>query len=181
MTWILTRSGKHFDFADPKPQSIITIDIAYGLANECRYAGQCSKFYSVAQHSVLASLWVEPEHAFEALMHDAAEAYCKDIPRPLKAMLPQYRRIEERVDLAIRVRYGLPLKCSPAVKHIDLVLLATERRDLMPADEIMWTLLDGIDPRASVIEPWSPDEARRRFWHRFAELMLLRPECPGDL
>ncbi|MCD3015771.1 HD family hydrolase, partial [Salmonella enterica subsp. enterica serovar Enteritidis] len=25
------------------------------------------------------------EFAFEALMHDAAEAYCQDIPAPLKA------------------------------------------------------------------------------------------------
>ena len=105
MTWILTNSGKHFDFADPQPDQIDILDIAQGLANECRYAGQCRVFYSVAQHSFLASQIVNPRLALEALLHDAAEAYCKDIPRPLKYMLPEYQAIEARVESAIRERF----------------------------------------------------------------------------
>ena len=144
MTWILTNSGKHFDFADPQPDQIDILDIAQGLANECRYAGQCRTFYSVAQHSFLASQIVSHRNALEALLHDAAEAYCKDIPRPLKYMLPDYQEIEARVEGAIRERFKLPAQMTPEVKRADLILLATERRDLMPSDDTPWPVLEGI-------------------------------------
>jgi hypothetical protein len=131
MTWILTHSGKHFDFADPQPDQIDLLDIAQGLANECRYAGQSRVFYSVAQHCVIASHIVSPDHAIEALLHDAAEAYCKDIPKPLKRLLPDYQAVEARVDAAIREKFRLPATQSGQVKRADLILLATERRDLI--------------------------------------------------
>lgn len=108
MTWLLTYSGREFDLIDPQPDMIDLIDIAHGLANECRFSGQCRFYYSVAQHSVLVSQNVPPEFAFEALMHDASEAYLKDIPRPLKQLLPDYRAIEQRVEAVIRYRFGLP-------------------------------------------------------------------------
>ncbi|TDN51124.1 hypothetical protein EC843_104135 [Buttiauxella sp. JUb87] len=92
--------------------------------------GHLPEFYSVAQHSVLCSQLVAPEFAFEALMHDAAEAYCQDIPAPLKTLLPDYQRIETFVDGLIRFKYNLPPKQSAVVKYADLTMLATERRDL---------------------------------------------------
>ena len=171
MTWILTRSGRHFDFADPQPEHIRIDDIARGLSNECRFAGQCSSFYSVAQHSYMASWMVPFEFALEALLHDAAEAYCKDIPMPLKLMLPDYKAIERRVDAAIRSRFGLPAECSAAVKHADLVLLATERRDLMPQDDAHpWPILEGVEPLRERIDPLPNVTAQRIFMGRFAEL-----------
>ena len=98
------------------------------------------------KHSYLASQIVNPHLALEALLHDAAEAYCKDIPRPLKYMLPDYQAIEERVESAIRERFKLPTQMSPEVNRADLILLATERRDLMPADDTPWPILEGIIP-----------------------------------
>ncbi|TKI02302.1 HD family hydrolase, partial [Martelella alba] len=130
MTWITTFSGRHFDYADPDINSICITDIIHALSNECRYAGHCPQFYSVAQHSVLTSMIVPPAFALEALLHDAAEAYCKDIPAPLKQLLPDYHAVESRVDAAIRRRFGLPEAMSPEVKRADLIMLATERRDL---------------------------------------------------
>ncbi|TKI02119.1 HD family hydrolase, partial [Martelella alba] len=130
MTWITTFSGRHFDYADPDINSICITDIIHALSNECRYAGHCSQFYSVAQHSVLTSMIVPPAFALEALLHDAAEAYCKDIPAPLKRLLPDYHAVENRVDAVIRRRFGLPEAMSPEVKRADLIMLATERRDL---------------------------------------------------
>lgn len=170
MTWILTHSGRHFDYADPQPDMIDLMDIARGLAHECRFAGQCKAFYSVAQHSHMASWMVPFDTALEALLHDASEAYCKDIPMPLKLMLPDYKAIERRVDAAIRARFGLPAEASTAVKHADLVLLATERRDLMPDDIAPWPILEGIQPLRTSIQPVRSNEAHRAFIARFVEL-----------
>lgn len=170
MSWILTASGRHFDYLDPRPEDIDILDIAQGLANECRYAGHTRSFYSVAQHAWLASRIVPTEHALEALLHDAAEAFCKDIPRPLKALLPDYRDIETRVDGAIRARFDLPPAMSAAVKTADLVLLATERRDLMPFDATPWPIIDGIDPLARRIIAMSPAKAQSLFLRRWVEI-----------
>lgn len=170
MSWILTASGRHFNYRDPRPEDIHILDIAQALASECRYNGHTRAFYSVAQHAWLASQIVPRELALEALLHDATEAYCKDIPSPLKELLPDYRDIEARIDGVLRAVFGLPSSMTPAVKHADLVLLATERRDLMPADSTPWAVLAGIDalPRRIIAMP--PAKARSHFLTRYIEL-----------
>lgn len=171
MTWILTNSGKHFDYADPQPDQIDILDIAQGLANECRYAGQCRVFYSVAQHSTLASQIVSHEHALEALLHDASEAYCKDIPRPLKHMLPDYKEIEKRVEAAVFSRFGIS-NLPPSVKAADLVMLATEQRDLMAPHDDEWALIAEVRPLADRIVPLTPFQAKVEFIDRYYELLV---------
>src|SRR5689334_25068051 len=85
---IMLQSGAWFDFAAPHDSPFTIEDIAHGLANICRYSGQCRRFYSVAEHALLVA---ETAAGFEleALMHDAAEAFLGDITRPLKQMLPE--------------------------------------------------------------------------------------------
>ncbi|EIC2063184.1 5'-deoxynucleotidase, partial [Escherichia coli] len=92
MSFIKTFSGKHFYYDRINKDDIVINDIAVSLSNICRFAGHLSHFYSVAQHAVLCSQLVPQEFAFEALMHDATEAYCQDIPAPLKRLLPDYKR-----------------------------------------------------------------------------------------
>lgn len=144
MSFIQTLSGKQFDYLSATIDDIDIEDIAVALSNICRFSGHLPEFYSVAQHSVLCSQLVSPEFAFEALMHDAAEAYCQDIPAPLKALLPDYREIEKRTDQLIRFKFGLPLEEASVVKYADLTMLATERRDLDIDDSIPWVILEGI-------------------------------------
>lgn len=170
MTWILTASGKRFDFADLQPEQIDIRDIAQALSNEARFNGHTSHFYSVAQHSVHVSHIVPPEDALEGLLHDATEAYMKDIPLPLKRMLPDYKRIEQRVDAVIRARFGLPAQCSASIKHADLIMLATERRDLMPADPTPWEVLRGIETLPGRLTANSPADAMWLFWQRWKEI-----------
>lgn len=170
MSWITTFTGRHLDYAAPAVESICIEDIAQALSHECRFAGHLPNFYSVAQHSVLCSQIVAPELALEALMHDATEAYCKDIPAPLKRMLPDYQRIEEKFDAVIRQRFGLPLQMDIAVKYADLVMLATERRDLDIDDGQEWQMLEGVFPADIVINPVMPLQARAMFIARFNEL-----------
>lgn len=129
--WMQTFSGLAFHPAAPDPSQIALVDIARGLANTARYCGQTARRYSVAEHSVHLARWFmrqgDHELAKIALMHDAAEAYICDIPRPLKVLLaPIYKPIEEAVERAIAERFGLPSLSHPAVKAADDRILEDE-------------------------------------------------------
>ncbi len=172
MSWITTFSGRHFDYSDPQPEAICIEDIAQALSNECRFAGHLPQFYSVAQHCVIASEIVPLAFALEALLHDAVEAYCKDIPSPLKRMLPDYQAIEDRIEAVVRKKFGLPAQTSPEVKRADLVMLATERRDLDIDDGELWPMLEGVSPSLdTVIFPLTNNQARQAFLRRYSELV----------
>jgi 5'-deoxynucleotidase YfbR-like HD superfamily hydrolase len=164
---ILTHSGNYFNFLAPEESEILIDDIAWGLSHLCRFTGHCTQFYSVAQHSLYVSLLVPPEHALAGLLHDASEAFIGDVSRPLKGLLPDYRAIEKRIQAAILSRFGLAAELPSCVKEADLLLLATERRDLMPPHVGDWRCLDGISPIDEKITPFSRDAVRTAFLGRF--------------
>ena len=166
---ILLHSGVYFDFLDPEGSDFGIEDIAHGLSMICRFAGQCDRFYSVAEHSVHVSNHVAPELAFAGLMHDAAEAFIGDVSKPLKDLLADYKVIEHRIETAVLGRYGLALPLHPDVKEIDTVMLVTEQRQLMKNRDT-WDYTRGRTPIPMVIPCWSPEEAKARFLDRFAEL-----------
>jgi 5'-deoxynucleotidase YfbR-like HD superfamily hydrolase len=172
---ILLVSGRYFDLLDPSSSDFSIDDIAHALANICRFTGHCRTFYSVAQHSVLVSHAVPKEHAFAGLMHDCAEAIVGDVSKPLKVLLPDYKQIEDRIELDLFARFGVPVKLPECVKHADRVLLRTEQRDLMFADQDVWTFTADAQPLPQRIEPASPSEAKAAFLARYAE---LRPNGP---
>lgn len=99
--WIQTATGGQFWPMDPQPDEIDINDIAHALAMLCRFGGHCLRFYSVAEHSVLLSHAVPPEHALWALLHDATEGYLVDMPRPIKAFLPGYKEAEAGIVRAV--------------------------------------------------------------------------------
>lgn len=170
MTWINTLSGQRFSFSDSAPSTINIEDIAAALSNICRFTGHLQDFYSVAQHSVHVSYLVPPEFALEALLHDAAEAYCNDISSPLKALLPEYRAIEYQIDAVIRSKFGLPATMSSPVKYADLIMLATERRDFDMDDGTPWPVLEGIPCADFIVSPLLPRQARVLFLNRYNQL-----------
>lgn len=175
-TTILTVTGNYFDLAAPETTPITIEDIAHGLSNICRFTGQISNFYSVAEHCVHCSFYVEPvEHALAALMHDAAEAFVGDVSRPLKALLPEYRVIEERISRMIMAQFGIPWPMHPAIKIVDNRLLVTEQRQRMnnSDDWGLWT--EGVEPIPRELACWDPPQARRRFLNRFHELKAASP------
>ncbi len=168
MDWIQTWSGGRFHPFAPDPAEVRVADIAHALSLLCRFNGHCRAFYSVAEHAVRVSRAVPPEHALAALLHDAAEAYVSDVPRPVRRRVPDFDAVEARILAVILERFGLPPRLPDAVRAADDALLATELRDLMAPPPEPWALR--AEPLPGRIEPWSPAEAERAFLARFAEL-----------
>jgi len=171
MTWIQTFSGRRFYPLDPQPDQIDIIDIAHALSHLCRYVGHCKHHYSVAQHSLLVSQHVPAEHALWGLMHDAAEAYLGDVPRPIKALLPAYKDAERRVPAAICARFGLPPDEPPEVKRVDTAILADERRALLSKLDVSDHEWGATEPPLGIeIKPRIAFDAKWAFIERFGSL-----------
>jgi 5'-deoxynucleotidase YfbR-like HD superfamily hydrolase len=138
--WIQTFTGKRFELFAPTAEQVDVLDIAHALAHLCRFAGHTAELYTVAQHSLLVAQLLPPELRLWGLLHDGAEAYTGDFPRPLKVRLQildedgrvqPYYWAEQRIERAIGERYGLAWPMPAAVKRADNVALATEARDLL--------------------------------------------------
>ena len=169
--WILTHAGVEFYPFDSRPSEIVIEDIAHALANTCRFTGHVKSFYSVAQHSVLVSCVVPPEHALWGLLHDASEAYLADVARPVKMhpTMDGYREAEKRIMAAVCERFDLPLVEPACVKDADTRMMVTEARDLMPPNAV-WASY-GVDPYENIhVSSWHPATARDIFLARFESL-----------
>jgi len=152
--WIQTYSGRRFTLLDPDPDTIVIEDIAHALANQCRYAGHCLRFYSVAEHCRI--LWeLAPDHAkFACLMHDATEAYLIDVPRSIKEQLKEYKTIEAKLAKVIAEKFDIPYPWPEEVHELDGRILLDERAQNMACY---------YRPPCPVIQPtgyfWCDDEA----------------------
>lgn len=180
MSWIQTYTGRRFYPLSPDPKEVVIKDIARALAMQCRFNGHVQRFYSVAEHCVLASILAPEAFALEALLHDAPEAYVGDMVRPLKdlAMLFdedadnghwEWREVEDGIHQAIARAFNIPAVPAPVIKEIDLALLMAEREQLMGTPPQPWAT-ERIKPAAVTLHCWNPERAERQFLGRFYEL-----------
>ena len=121
-TYITTNSGKTIDYLNPDPKQITIEDIAHGLSQECRWGAQTKVFYSVAAHSIMVSMVCAETsmlHALKGLLHDASEAFLRDLPTPLKELpeLAGYKIIEARMMKAIGEALDVDLIDLPPEIH----------------------------------------------------------------
>ena len=171
MVWIQTYTGRQFFPLEPRPEDIDLSDIAHSLSLQCRFSGHCLRFYSVAEHSVRVSHILSPELAMWGLLHDAAEAYLTDLPRPVKQRVPEFQVIEDRLLEVIVAHFGLTWPMPEAVAQADSRLLATEARDLMVLPPESWG--HEVVPLDELIEPWAPGKAEWAFLDRYRELRAV--------
>ena len=179
--YLQTHAGINFYPLDPRKEEVYILDIAHALSLQCRFNGFCNEFYSIAQHSILCAEYLKQKYndsalAFAGLLHDAAEAYCCDIPKPLKPFLTGYEEIEMRVHEVIMEKYVIDYtltdyKFWTKIKEADNVMLATESRDLMSCNayERWGKNLAAALPDPIVPQSWQ--DAEKSFMETFERLL----------
>lgn len=188
MSWIQTFKGHRvYPLSPERTGNVWDIeDIAHALSNTCRFTGHVNRFYSVAEHSVRCAELVRPELRLHALLHDAAEAYLTDVPRPLKKQLwivewmnteycststpmatLSFKEAEDRILAQIFEKFGLELPLPPEVKWADETMLLTEARDLMGHGTEDWEVSSGAKPLYENVVPMTPEAACAAFLSTF--------------
>ena len=179
----VTRSGRMVNVLDPEVESIDIFDIASGLAYQGRFTGQTLGYYPVATHSILVSYLVPPEQALAGLLHDAAEAYINDIPRPVKPLLLGYKTLDDRLSSCIAKKFRVPYPWSAEIHAADQVAVAIEQNRLL-LDTPYWphiftdAQVDEVLEANNLIWGWgddsgdgiTPEDAFTAFILRFEEL-----------
>lgn len=178
MGFMYTNSGALVTEDDDISQINIE-DIAHSLSMQCRFGGHCSRFYSVAEHSVFVSHIVQPENALEALLHDSSEGYVTDLPTPIKKMCPDFETLEHKFYAKICRKFGIPFDMTLEVKIADRIALYNEARYLTKIP--LHLLCDNNFEHASLSRPFSPscyapEAAYSLFINRFNELTGRGPE-----
>lgn len=206
--WIQTLTGGKFFYLYPERGQLELEDILGALSYEARFGGHTKRHYTVGQHSILGAKclydlvrneWLEElfgppgltEEAFgleeqrlrllplEFLLHDAAEAFCKDIPTPLKTMLPFYKAIEHSVDQCIRAKFGLSLVMSKEVKDMDMRMLALEHSILCAqTGPGLWNA--NAVPADTHISRWSTEKVADKFLETFYRLKAFATDGYTD-
>ncbi|MEM9575115.1 MAG: HD family hydrolase [Pseudomonadota bacterium] len=187
--WQRMLSGRRLDLLDPSPVDVEIEDIAHGLARVARWNGQTSgeHAFSVAQHSLLVEQIVtrianEPTPALllTALLHDAPEYVIGDMISPVKQAIGDggYRAVEDRLQAAINLRFGLagstPAKTKKIIKEADFIAAYYEATRLAGFREEEAITYFGrptkMVPDSLILEPMTTGEAQSAFISRFEEL-----------
>lgn len=178
--WIQTYLGLALDLDAPRVEQIEIEDVAHALSLQCRFTGHCAWHYSVAQHCVHVAELVratDETQALAALLHEVGEAYVGDWSSPLKWLLrtlaPAALGVDALITARAEERFGLAPGATKTrlIKHADLIMLATEKRDLFgPVPRQGWGASTGFvlpAPLDTHVQEWTPREAKARFLDAF--------------
>jgi len=202
-----TISGKDYHLGGPRTMSpdarpICIEDIAHHLSLINRFTGATTRPYSVAEHSLLCVDIAQHEGApvglqMAMLMHDAHEAYTTDLSSPAKVAVNCYSMgaggvkawsmFEDVHADAVREHFNLRSAFAGykrEIRRIDLIALATERRDVTAYRHQAndpWAVLN--DGTSEAIEPIDWEDLgsmtrealswkywRQAFMNRYAQL-----------
>ncbi len=139
MSFYITTSGRKIELPKFNVADICIEDIAHHLTKICRFGGalELGVHYSVASHSLYLVNYARQEGYSEEvqrylLLHDASEAYLGDIPSGLKALLPDYKKIEKKVTQLIFMRYNINIPKNKEIIMLDKNIVLDEAASLSP-------------------------------------------------
>ena len=186
--FIWTTGGRRISLVNPTVEDVAPELIAGPLSRLCRWTGHVGcDLYSVAQHCVVVSHLLTPEHALAGLLHDGSESYTGDSNSPMKALMRRagdgaFFHVADRFDALISERYGVDLS-HPDIHIADAVAAIFEARilvgvpddelaahfgDLMPVAELLAMTLPASV--GSMLSPLAPRDAERCWLQRLDEL-----------
>ncbi len=143
-SYIRTYTGLKFYPTEPDASMIEIKDIAHALSYICRGNGHVDRFYSVAQHCIncaneAMARGYSDKVALACLLHDAAEAYLSDVPRPIKQYLNEYPAMEKKITDIIFEKYlgcRLTENEKKQLKSIDDDLLFFDLKELLNEEDL---------------------------------------------
>jgi hypothetical protein len=163
-------SGEQVSILHPAAATIKLRDIASGLAKTCRFGGQTTHFYSVAQHSVLVAHLAPPYLRAHALLHDASEAYLGDVIKPLKVIIGRaYSELEETFMCVIRTKYALLRNEMEQLKPFDKLACQLEHEAFQKGDIMGWGEFWKKNELGDV-NVWSPDYGYKAYMEALGEV-----------
>lgn len=181
-----TVTGKLLDLNKLNAREIDIEDIATALSFQCRYNGMVKHFYSVAQHSVILarvimSLRPSSDNLIKhVLLHDAAEAYIGDMPRNLKEQLPEFKKIERKIEKVIHKAFGLKLlsrQDKEFLSKLDKDICGQEisiLQTIIDPDLLSWSVQSKFNfPLAlknAAFKQMTPSRAKKEFMFIFEEI-----------
>jgi hypothetical protein len=120
-TFITTVSGRHVDLSAPDWREIDIEDVARGLSQVARFAGQARRGFGVGQHSLVVADLAPPALKLAALLHDAHEAFLGEWTGPGQEAVclldpharAAIRRVQRGLDRAIARRVLEDVEASP--------------------------------------------------------------------
>jgi hypothetical protein len=201
MPWIVLADGHEASMAYPDIAAIEAPRLAHALAQINRFNGHAMRPYSVAEHSLLVAdiaerlLGLDVHGQMAALVHDFHEAITGDLSTPAKAQVGQpWRSFEGGFAHLTARRFRVctaTISNRDAIRHADLLALATERAQLMPrmqetgVPSTPWPCLAGIEPLSTTFVDLMSPERQRMSWldwrglllDRFHELEFARAEA----
>lgn len=189
MTWMLMADGsRHFLGGHDMAHNDYKVPVlAHHIAQLARYTGAARRPCCVAEHSLLCADIAQDMDLpvvvqLACLVHDLHEAITSDMSSPAKMVLGEYwAAFEGPHARALRRALGLHTAFTAhraVIKQIDLIALATERRDLMAWAEghsAPWPILDTpgqrVQPhRTSLTTAWR----EHRHWTEWRDAFVER-------
>jgi hypothetical protein len=201
-SWMILFKCGRFDFVNlERNKNVYDIEvIAHHLGQLCRYHGGTRFFYSVAAHACTMHDFLMRhaddqaesrlqlvEWALQCLLHDAAEAYLGEVARPLKVLLPEYKRIEQITEDQIADFFGIPRGKPDWLADLDRRIIYDERLELFPKyydkQRTRFWEIDkhkGLKPLKVRIPCWNPTRAKHEFLKRYRLLMAEREQHANE-
>lgn len=146
---LMTVTREWISLLEPTPDQVAPEAVLWGLAREQRWSGQYQpwysssnlsqlEFYSVAEHTLLMYAAAKKDNVGQEvlraiLLHDATEAYLKDLPRPIKHLLgSKYKDLEARFAKAIGSRFGVDISLhQTAIQFYDNLIVQYEEQEII--------------------------------------------------
>lgn len=194
--WQRMLSGRRLDLLDPSPLDVELADIAHGLARVARWNGQThgDHAFSVAQHSIVVEQIfsrcqpkASANEKMMALLHDAPEFVIGDMISPFKAVVGGgYKAVEQRLEAAVHLRFGLPPHPSrdlkAQIKKADRIAAYFEATELAGFSQQeakkFFGLPRGFSADMLTMAPMAPPQAQAALIRRFEEIEAERTARP---